>query len=648
MESLFRRRALRRRRYLLRGFLSLSCALSAFNHAPAQEPKEKIIRILPPDEKDIRVRDPEGFPPARYPMRAPPPTVSDPRWSDPAFRIGLDDAIRTALQNSAVVRILAGASAAPSGSTIYDPAITNTTIDQAKARFDPNLTLNNTFSKSQIPTAVLDPLDPSRALLFGPAVNGYDMNLGLTKTNSFGGTASLSVNVNPTTTTPGQGLPLNPQTTSAVTLGYTQPLLQGAGTKANLAPIIIARLNTERSFFQFKDNMQQSVRGVIQAYWSLVFARTDMWARARQVEQGTEALARARARFEAGFADIGEVAQAETALDNFRATLIASEANELNQEAALANIIGMPPSSRFTPLTPPNPERVAVEWDPLLRLAEERRPDLIELKLIIEADQQSLYQARNAARPILNSSFQYTWNGLEGRMPNGMELSSAAGQFTSWTAGINFSVPIGLRAGRAGFRQSQLVLARDQANLEEGLQNTAHTIASDLRNLAQFYEEYKVFKEARVAARLNLDRQLENYRRGRSILLNVLQAITDWGNAVSSESQALTQYQTQLALLEQDTGTILETHGVRFWEERYRSLGPLGGLGHGQCYPKALPPTPNTIKYPTENRPAEEFFDLEDPLKTPLVPGEPLPPPRRFPRGRGGATLLPPPDSSSG
>jgi outer membrane protein TolC len=648
MESPSRRRALRHPGPPLLAILWLTCATSCLEFLRAQEPKEKVIRILPPDEKDIRVRDPEGFRPARYPMRGPPPTVSEPRWSDPGFRIGLDDAVRTSLQNSAVVRILAGTSAAPSGSTIYDPAITNTTIDQAKARFDPNLTLNNTFSKTQIPTAVFDPLDPSRAFIEGPAVNGYDMNLGLTKINSFGGTASLNVNVNPTTTTPGQGLPLNPQTTSAVTLGYTQPLLQGAGTKANLAPIIIARLNTERSFFQFKDSMQQSVRGVIQSYWSLVFARTDVWARRRQVEQGREALNRARARFDAGFADIGEVAQAETALDNFRATLIASEANELNQEAALANIIGMPPSSRFTPLTPPNAERVAVEWDPLLRLAEERRPDLIELKLIIEADQQSLYQARNAARPILNSSFQYTWNGLEGRMPNGMELSSAAGQFTSWTAGINFSVPIGLRAGRAGFRQSQLVLARDQANLEEGLQNTAHTIASDLRNLAQFYEEYKVFKEARVAARLNLDRQLENYRRGRSILLNVLQAITDWGNAVSSESQALTQYQTQLALLEQDTGTILETHGVRFWEERYRSLGPLGGLGHGQDYPKALPPTPNTVKYPTENRPAEEFFDLEDPLKTPLVPGEPLPPPRRFPRGRGGATLLPPPDSSSG
>lgn len=632
-------------------FLRLSLALLASlaaiaeNRLAAQELKEPVIRILPPDQKNIQVRDPLAFRPMRYPMRGTPPTVSDPHWNDQGFRIGLDDAIRTALHNSAVVRVLAGVTAAPSGSTIYDAAVTNTTIDQAKARFDPNLTLNNTFSKTQVPAAVLDPLDPSQAFFYSPALSGYDMALSATKTNSFGGTASLSVNVNPITATPGTGFPLNPETPTTVTLGYTQPLLQGAGTKANLAPIIIARLNTERSFFQFKDSMQQSVRSVIQAYWGLVFARTDMWARRRQVEQGEEALKRAQARREAGLADIGEVAQAETALDNFKGTLIASESNELNQEAALADLLGMPPSTRFTPLTPPNSERIPVQWDAILKLAEERRPDLIELKLIIEADQQALYQARSNARPILNASFQYSWNGLEGRMPNGVELATTADQFTSWSAGINFSVPFGLRAGRAGLRMSELTLARDQANLEEGVHNAAHSLALQMRNLAEYYEEYVVYRSGRVAARLNLDRQLENYRRGRSILLNVLQAITDWGNAVSAESQALTSYQTELALVEQETGTILETHGVRFWEERYRSLGPLGGLGHGQCYAKALPPTPNSVKYPKDNQPAEEFFDLQDPLKTPFIPGEPdLPSPRPLRRG-GRATLLPPPDA---
>src|SRR5207245_914806 len=160
-----------------------------------------------------------------------------------------------------------------------------------------------------------------------------------------------SVDVNPTRTRDGL-LPLNPQTRSSIQLSYTQPLLQGAGVRVNLAPIVIARLNTERSFFQFKDNVQQSVRGVIQAYWSLVFARTDTWARRRQVEQGEQALLRAEGKFRAGLADVSEVAQARTALANFKATLIGSQANVLNQEAALANIMKLDPATHLIPLSP--------------------------------------------------------------------------------------------------------------------------------------------------------------------------------------------------------------------------------------------------------------------------------------------------------
>ena len=43
-------------------------------------------------------------------------------------------------------------------------------------------------------------------------------------------------------------------------------------------------------YFQFKDSMQEQVRGVIDAYWSLVAARTDVWARRQQVEQLTVAV----------------------------------------------------------------------------------------------------------------------------------------------------------------------------------------------------------------------------------------------------------------------------------------------------------------------------------------------------------------------
>jgi outer membrane protein TolC len=591
-------------------------------------PVAGIWSLVVPEQRRIEARDPADLPPAPIPPFPPPPTVSNPAPDVPPTELSLDEAIRVALANSKVVRVLAGVTAVSSGQTIYDPAIANTAIDEARATFDPVVSVSNAFTRSEQPQAVPAPTDPAGVRIGGTRIDNYDLGLGVSKRTVTGGTLALDVASNTANFQPGVS-PLDPQTRSSVTLSFRQPLLQGAGVDVNVAPIVIARLNTERSYFQFKDAVQELVRGTIEAYWAVVFARTDVWARRQQVEQGTEAYTRAEARQRARMAAAAEVAQSRVALFNFRANLIASEANLLQREAALRNILGLPPTepARFVPVTPPTPVRVEPKWEEVLRLAGERRPDLIELKLIIEADQQQLLIARNQALPRVDATMLYRWNGLEGRTPTGATVSSDPGQFTDWSLGVNFSVPLGLRQGRAALRRSELILVRDRADLEQGLHAAVHALAGNLRNLAQFYEQYRAFRETRTAARINLEQQLGEYRVGRGIFLNVLQAITDWGNAVSSEAQALAQYNVELANLERQTGTILEGHGVRFFEERFGSIGPCGRLAAPQCYPAAIVPGPNATRYPTTAEPAEKAFELT----LPALPRSDLPAPAPAP-----------------
>jgi outer membrane protein TolC len=288
----------------------------------------------------------------------------------------------------------------------------------------------------------------------------------------------------------------------------------------------------------------------------------------------------------------------------------------LLREDALRNILGLPPSGRteLVPISPPSRAHQQFDFNGLVDLAQERRPDLIELKLIIEADEQLLLQARNQAQPALDAVMLYRWNGLEGEMPGGQDISSEPGAYTDWTLGINFSVPLGLRQSRANLRRQELLISRDWANLRQGQHRVIHQLATDIRNLDQFHDQYEAFRETRTAARLNLEAKRAQYQRGLTDFLNTLLAISDWGNAVSSEAQSLAQYNTALANLERNTGTILETHSVRFTEERFRSIGPLGRLGRGRCYPSAVRPGPNADRYESTDEPAEESFNLEDPV----------------------------------
>ncbi|MBM3998926.1 MAG: TolC family protein [Planctomycetes bacterium] len=602
-------------------------------------PSARAQGLYGPEQLGVEVRDPADLASIRIPETPPPPTVRTPLPEDaPVQHLSLDDALRSALDNTRVVRILAGISASGSGRTIYDVAVTNTTIDQQKARFDPTFQVQESHNRNESPGASFDPVIPGQSVIDGIRTDAFNTRASVSKLNAWGGTASAAVNSAPSRFQPGT-FPLNPQDRSSVELSYVHPLAQGGGFRVNQAPIVLARLDTERSYFQFKDTVQEQVRSIIEGYWQLVAARVDVWARNQQVQQAEEALRLAEARLRSGLGSAADTAQARSALASFRSSRIASRGALLNREAAFRNALGLPPydERRLIPVTPLTVERFEADWIGLLELAEVRRPDLIELKLILEADEQLLLQADNQARSRLDGVALYRWNGLRGEMPNGSDLASPAGQYTDWTLGVNFSVPLGLRQARASLRRQELVLLRDRANLDQGMHNAVHTIAATLRAGDQFYEQYLALREAREAARKNLEIQRAQYELGRVIFLNFLQAISDWGNTVTAEAQSLAQYNATLASLERQTGTILETHGIRLYEERFGSLGPLGRWGRVWCYPSAVFPMGDGDRYPTGERPAEEIFDLEEipARRRPRpVPAEPLdegalPAPRR-------------------
>lgn len=618
-----------------------------------------VVFPWPPESRTIKVRAPAEFPRARIPATAEPaPTIVDDLEARPTSAIGLDDVIQRALGNTDVVRVLSGTGSASSGQTIYDAAIANTRIDQENATFDPTVSVRQDFLRNESPFAIANPLRPGEALLIGTRLDRSPTSVQVNQKNRLGGTASVQVDADRLRRTP-SGQLLNPESPSSVGVGVSQPLLQGAGLAVNQVPIVLARLDAESSYFRLKDSVQETVRGVIQAYWRLVATRTSVWAVEQQVDQAELFLKLEDARLRIGSGDQAQLAQARLALANFRANLINAQADQLDAEASLRGILGLPPtaSDQLVPMTPPITGEVPLDWDALLSLAEEQRPDIIELKLVLEADYQLILQSRNQALPQLDALMLYRWNGLEGEMPVGGTVRTDAGEYTDWQFGVNFSVPVGLRQSRARLRERELILARDRANLEQGLLEMVHEIAATVRRLRQLHAAYKALEETRLAAADNLTAQATSARQGTVAFINVQQAIVDWGNAVSAEARALTDYNAELANLERVTGTILETHGVRFYEERYASLAPLGLLGNERLYPKAVAPTRDSARYPVSESAVDQEFQKGKPQllrsseeREPPVPTDPnakpedLPEPSptgpSFPRQR----RLPPPE----
>ena len=313
--------------------------------------------------------------------------------------------------------MLTGVGATNSGQTIFDPAIATARIDRQQAIFDPTVDVRNNFLRDE-------------PVLAGNRLDGYDLRLGATKPLMTGGRFEVGVDVDRNRQRP-IGRLLNPQTQSSASLGVTQPLLNGAGVDVNMVPIVLARIDAESSYFRLKGAVQESIRGVIQAYWDLVAARTQLWAIEQQVKQAEFAVRLETARMRIGTSDQGQFSQARLALTNFRANRIAAQSIVLDREAAIRAILGLPPTSpdELVPMSAPVMTRYEFDWERLLELAERNRPDLVELKLILEADYQQLLLSKNQALPQLDAVALYRWNGLEGELPTGAVVTSPAGRF---------------------------------------------------------------------------------------------------------------------------------------------------------------------------------------------------------------------------
>jgi outer membrane protein TolC len=568
-----------------------------------------LAQILEDDETRIRWADGEAVSRFRRNAGQAPVTVATPELEQEIRTLPLDEAIRIALQHSEAIRVLTGESASFSGQTIYDTAIAATPIDVAKAQFDPVFQANTAFLRTERPL-----LDGTGTTIVGSRRAGSTQGMSVTDLNQFGGTAAITAN-NAWNSDNNEGFLT--RDIPSLELSYTQPLLAGAGQQANLAPIVIARLQQSQSYFQFKDSIQGLVRDVITAYWLLVQARTELWASRQLVNQLQFATNRADAQFKTGLIAVQDAALIRTSFMNSKARLVRARGTVLQREAALRNLLGLPPEdgARIVPTTPPTRDQVEFRWYEIVDTAQAHRPDLIELNLVLMADQQLLRRNRNLARPELNAVAIQQWNGLAGRTAAGNIVNTPFDNHTDWTLGVEFSVPLSLRKARADVRNLELLIARDRATIQQSIHQLEHTLATALRNIDLNLEQYEAFRDARAAADISippLEARTFFGGLGQTTVLEVLGAYADRANAVSAEAIALTSYNTELANLEYETGTILDTHGVRFVEERFASIGPHGHCFEDQCYPLNLRPAENGNRYPDSGKPSEEAFDLQD------------------------------------
>ena len=244
---------------------------------------------------------------------------------------------------------------------------------------------------------------------------------------------------------------------SAVSIGVVQPLLRGAGTDVNLAPVRSAELGEDVSRLHLRATVAQAITDIIAAYRELVRSRLSQ-------KLAEDSAARAQALIDidqnlilAGRMARMEIVQAQADLEGQKLLVLQSKSQVEAARLALAVLLDIELEAPIGVDEALNPMQSTIVLQQAITIALRRRPDYLAQKDAIEQARLGIVVAEN----------QRLWDlSLVGSGRLGRQYSSAAFARSSRTtiadgsAGVSLSVPDQRSDHRTGSRSRLGVSAR--------------------------------------------------------------------------------------------------------------------------------------------------------------------------------------------
>lgn len=430
------------------------------------------------------------------------------------------------------------------------------TLDSSRAsvmaeqgRFDPNLkfSLSHSASGYESPSS----LEPSNEETFqgdvslqvySPYGTTYEFRLGTEWV-----TSDLAFLVD------------EPYYESELAVTMTRPLLRGYGEDIPTTAIRVAENNLEMSRLQYDETVMAAVAAAIEAYWELFFARADLEVGRTSLELAQNLLSEVQDRIRVGKLASIEVFKAEAEVAKRQELLIKAGKAVSDAEDTLREVMNLEDWDReIVPADLP-PEPVAqMGLESALKIAFERRPDYRRAMYESENKVEFRKYYENQKRSQLDLFATYSSNSVNGEVK---EVPWAAFPLdtSSWSAGLNFSRPLGGREAEGQYRKALNDEGQAVVLLEALAQRIRLQVREALRDVNVTTQSVQATRVTRLAAGKRLSAEEEKFRVGKATLNDVFEFQAEFASALSAEKRSRADYAIALAKLGKQTGTLLDT-----------------------------------------------------------------------------------------
>ncbi len=473
----------------------------------------------------------------------------------PEVMLSLQDAMRMAVQNNLGVQ----------GARLQQ-GVTQAELVAAQAVFDANFVASTQGASNNQPTQNFGGFLPSD---FSNQFKQWNFSSGIQTATVTGGTFDVGMTTTYSKLYPESLYSNNPAWINSVQLGLTQPLLQGFGTDVNMASIRLARNNDRRSLQQLRGSLLLLCRDVELNYWQLVLARQRVVSAQWLVRVGVDVrdvLAKRRAfdTTQAQYADaVAKVEDRKSQVIRMQREVTAA----VDRLKVLLNDPSLPVGDEMmiVPIDFMVGQPLAISLRDSISIAAEQSPAISQA--LLGVDDASIRQvvADNGRLPSLNLNAQMQYNGLESGFGDSWQELSEAG-FVNYLLGLNFSQPIGNRAGEANYRRSRLQRSQAVLSYRSAVQATIYQVKDAMRSMETQYKLIEQTRAFRLAQAENLRALLVDeemiHKLTPEFLSLKFQRQNELASAQVQEMQALTDYSNAIAQLWQSMGTGLQMNRI--------------------------------------------------------------------------------------
>jgi len=486
---------------------------------------------------------------------APMPPLT-PAASPAEVRLTLLEALTLALANSHDIQI-AG----------FQPPIAEQDITAAEAVFDPSAFATSTAGRVARPIqSQLDTGGTGRGML---VQDTWSWQAGLRTKAPTGGTFAIYETSEYQSTNSRLILP-NPQDVTRLTVELAAPLLRGAGPQYNRAPILVANLNLDVSFQDFRKGVQDVVAAVINAYWQLAFDLESVRVSRASRDLAAEVLRREKFRRAQGVSSDVDLNRAAAAVALREADVVRAHSQSRDSMDRVKLLLHSPDlplaaDTRIQPVEAPRFYLVEVDRTAAIATALVRRPDLSRARAAVAVNRIRLDVADRDRLPKLDATLRYILNGLGGDLETALSNQNL-GDRVSWNAGLELEVPLGNRAADATRRKRLLEYDQSLVELDRLAAQAMQEVNAAARAVLLAREEIEATLQAKAAAAKTVQGEQRRFELGQTTNDELLRAQETLAQAERDHLKSLLNFNLGLVSLAKAQGILLENQGIEAFQ----------------------------------------------------------------------------------